>query len=144
MNRQGIIPRFVLLFFLVVLAVVLANCTKDQLQPESSEVEMRSIRAEEKQTQKLMTQLELQSELMGYADRFATILSQGFEDFDALQPTPRQRYVVLGDFVYASRSRLLASGPRPIRAGCSRCFTSGCATFLTKKLTSSLLRQIKF
>ena len=40
----------------------------------------------DKQKDYVMTEIELQSELMSYADRFASILAQSFEDFDALGP----------------------------------------------------------
>ena len=45
----------------------------------------------DKQKEYVMTEIELQSELMSYADRFASIMAQSFEDFDALKPSPEAR-----------------------------------------------------
>ena len=38
-----------------------------------------------------MTEVELQSELMSYADRFASIITQALEDFETLNPKPQAR-----------------------------------------------------
>ena len=35
----------------------------------------------------VMTEIELQSELMSYADRFVSIMAQALEDFEALNPS---------------------------------------------------------
>jgi len=59
-----------------------------------------------------MTEVELQSDLMSYADRFASILIQAFEDFDAQGPTLKARRFVLEDVVYSLSSVL---PPRLIR-----------------------------
>jgi len=62
----------------------------------------------------VMTEVELQSELMSYADRFASIISQAFEDFDALKPKPEARQVLLGDLVYSlSAVYTIAAEPNP-------------------------------
>ena len=39
----------------------------------------------------VMTEIELQSELMSYADRFASIITQSLEDFENLKPSPTAR-----------------------------------------------------
>ena len=62
----------------------------------------------------VMTEVELQSELMSYADRFASILAQSFEDFDALSPSPESRRFVLDDMVHAIASAFTtAAEPNP-------------------------------
>jgi hypothetical protein len=62
----------------------------------------------------VMTEIELQSELMSYADRFASILAQSFEDFDALSPSPESRRFVLDDMVHAISSAFTtAAEPNP-------------------------------
>jgi hypothetical protein len=62
----------------------------------------------------VMTEIELQSELMSYADRFASILAQSFEDFDALGPSPESRRFVLDDMVHAVSSAFTtAAEPNP-------------------------------
>ena len=62
----------------------------------------------------VMTEIELQSELMSYADRFASILAQSFEDFDGLTPSPEARRFVLDDMVHAIASAFTtAAEPNP-------------------------------
>jgi hypothetical protein len=62
----------------------------------------------------VMTEIELQSELMSYADRFASILAQSFEDFHALGPSPESRRFVLDDMVHAISSAFTtAAEPNP-------------------------------
>ena len=62
----------------------------------------------------VMTEIELQSELMSYADRFASIISQAFEDFDALKPEPEARQVIMGDLVFSlSAVYTIAAEPNP-------------------------------
>jgi len=62
----------------------------------------------------VMTEVELQSELMSYADRFASIISQAFEDFDALKPAADARQVILGDLVFSlSAVYSIAAEPNP-------------------------------
>jgi hypothetical protein len=67
-----------------------------------------------KKTEYVMTEIELQSELMSYADRFATIMAQSFEDFDAQKPSPEARRYVLDDMVYSSAAAFTtAAEPNP-------------------------------
>jgi len=62
----------------------------------------------------VMTEVELQSELMSYADRFASIMSQAFEDFDALKPRFQTRNFILNDLTYSqSAVSTIAAEPNP-------------------------------
>ena len=62
----------------------------------------------------VMTEIELQSELMSYADRFASIITQSFEDYENLKPTPQARQFVLSDLVYSISSvYTIAAEPNP-------------------------------
>ena len=62
----------------------------------------------------VMTEVELQSELMSYADRFASIMTQAMEDFETLNPKSRARQVILGDLVYSISSvYTIAAEPNP-------------------------------
>jgi hypothetical protein len=62
----------------------------------------------------VMTEVELQSELMNYADRFASIISQSFEDFEASRPSPQVRQFILSDLVYSLSSvYTIAAEPNP-------------------------------
>jgi hypothetical protein len=68
----------------------------------------------DKKNDYVMTEVELQSELMSYADRFASIISQAFEDFDALKPKSDVRQVILGDLAYSlSAVYTIAAEPNP-------------------------------
>jgi len=61
-----------------------------------------------------MTEIELQSELMSYADRFASRLIQAFEDFDALSPSPESRRFVQDDIVHIiTAAYTTAAEPNP-------------------------------
>ena len=62
----------------------------------------------------VMTEVELQSELMSYADRFASIITQAMEDFETLNPKPQARQVILSDLVYSmSAVYTIAAEPNP-------------------------------
>jgi hypothetical protein len=62
----------------------------------------------------VMTEVELQSELMSYADRFASIITQALEDFETLNPKPQARQVILSDLVYSISSMYtIAAEPNP-------------------------------
>lgn len=62
----------------------------------------------------VMTEIELQSELMGFADRFATFMLQAIDDFQTDQPLPDQRRIVLGDTVLTIASvYTIAAEPNP-------------------------------
>ncbi len=52
----------------------------------------------------VMTEAELQSRVMGFTDRFAAIISQALEDYDAQSPPPENRRIVVGDTAYALAS----------------------------------------
>ena len=56
---------------------------------------------------KIVDEAELQLRLMGFADRFAAYISQGFEDFDTTSPPLEKRRIVLGDSVYAMYSAFI-------------------------------------
>ena len=62
----------------------------------------------------VMTEIQLQSWLMSFSDRFATVLINSFERFEELGSTPKIRRYVLRDTVYAIASALtIASEPNP-------------------------------
>jgi hypothetical protein len=62
----------------------------------------------------VMTEVELQSELMSYADRFASIITQALEDFETLNPNPQARQFILSDLVYSlSAVYTIAAEPNP-------------------------------
>ena len=62
----------------------------------------------------VMTEVELQSELMSYADRFASIITQSFENFETLKPRPQARKFIFQDLVYSITSvYTIAAEPNP-------------------------------
>jgi len=62
----------------------------------------------------VMTEVELQSELMSYADRFASIITQALEDYETLNPPPQARQIILSDLVYSLSSvYTVAAEPNP-------------------------------
>jgi len=74
----------------------------------------------DKQKDYVMTEIELQSELMSYADRFASIITQALEDFETLNPQPQARQFILSDLVYSLSSvYTIAAEPK------SACGTAG-------------------
>ena len=61
-----------------------------------------------------ITMLQLQSEIMSFADRFTAILWQAYEDFESQGPAQRARNIALGDTVYSMSSAIvIASNPNP-------------------------------
>ena len=62
----------------------------------------------------VITEIELQSDLMNYADRFANILILAFKNFEALNPTPEARHAIMGDTLYnLSAIFTIAAEPNP-------------------------------
>jgi hypothetical protein len=61
-----------------------------------------------------MTEVVLQSELMSYADRFASLMTQAIEDFDTFKPDPETRHFIMGEGVYSiSAVYTIAAEPNP-------------------------------
>ena len=58
-------------------------------------------RSQKKEESYVMTEAELQAHVMGFADRFAAYISQGFETFDEQSPPLESRRIVQGDAVYS-------------------------------------------
>lgn len=50
----------------------------------------------------VVTEAELQLELMSYADRYAAVVAQVIDDIERLGPPPETRRVVLGDMVFSA------------------------------------------
>lgn len=62
----------------------------------------------------VMTEVALQSELMSYADRFASVMTQAVEDFDTFKPDPETRHFIMADGVYSiSAVYTIAAEPNP-------------------------------
>ena len=52
----------------------------------------------------VLTEAELQLELMSFADRYASVVVQALEDVERKGPPPETRRALLGDAVYQKRS----------------------------------------
>ena len=62
----------------------------------------------------VMSEAELQSKLMNYADRFASIIVQALEDYETTNPTPQARQFIQSDVVFSLTSMYtIAAGPNP-------------------------------
>ena len=62
----------------------------------------------------VMSELELQSNLMSFADRSASVLIAALEEFDAQGPTPEARKFVMSDISYTlSATYTIAAEPNP-------------------------------
>jgi hypothetical protein len=62
----------------------------------------------------VMTTIELQSELMSYADRFASIMFNAFDNFNARDPSLEARFFVQGDMIYSTSAAFtIAALPNP-------------------------------
>ena len=94
---------FVLFFFTGVVFVFVSDvCYAAKKKPKKEE------------NAYVMTAIELQSELMSYADRFGMIMFNAFYNFDAMGPSPEARYIVQGDLVYSLASvYTIAAQPNP-------------------------------
>ena len=70
--------------------------------------------AKKKKKETVLTIIELQSMLMGYADQFNNTLFDAFLQFDQLNPSPNARLYILNDMVYTQASMFtLAAEPNP-------------------------------
>jgi hypothetical protein len=114
MDRHGIVfRRFFILYVAFWLAAV-PSCAPVQTKSARAAAETTSNSEEKKQSPHQMTEAELQSEVMSFADRFATILAQSSDTFEGRAPTFRARYIVLGDTVYSQAAAFtIAGGPNP-------------------------------
>ena len=89
----------------LLLLTLLSGCTFRTAGPESSTVQFGVIRQEAgDDSRAIMTEAELQSQVMSYADRFASYILQSYEDFDVLAPPLEQRRVILRNAVFSVSS----------------------------------------
>ena len=114
MSQEGFVIRRVFLLCVAFLFAVAIGCAPVQTKSARAAAETTSNSEEKKQSPHQMTEAELQSEVMSFADRFATILAQSYDTFEGRAPTFRARYIALGDTVYASMAALTIAGePNP-------------------------------
>ena len=62
----------------------------------------------------VVTEAELQLELMSYADRYAAVVAQVIDDVERLGPPPETRRAIVGDLVYSAAAAFtIAADPEP-------------------------------
>jgi hypothetical protein len=62
----------------------------------------------------VVTEAELQLELMSYADRYAAVVVQALEDVERMGPPPETRRAILGDAVFSAAAAFtIAADPDP-------------------------------
>jgi len=114
MNQEGFVIRQIFLLWVAFLLAAAIGCAPVQTMPAKAAEETSSTSEEKRQSPHQMTEAELQSEVMSFADRFATILAQSFDDFEERAPTFRARYIALGDTIYSQAAAFtIAGGPNP-------------------------------
>jgi hypothetical protein len=98
--KQSIL--FLPIFLFPILISAVSGCAIKTTSPKTRTVEITSIREEVKEdSRKIMTEAELQSQVMSFADRFASRILQGYEDFDELSPPFEQRRIIERNAVYS-------------------------------------------
>ena len=61
-----------------------------------------------------MTEVEFQSELMNFSDRFASLITGRFENYETTKPPPQARQFIRNDLVFSMSSMYTtATGPNP-------------------------------
>ena len=62
----------------------------------------------------VVTEAELQLDLMSYADRYASVAAQAIDDVERMGPPPETRRAILGDLVYSTAAAFtIAADPDP-------------------------------
>jgi len=114
MNRDGIVVRRIFLIYVAFWLAAVPSCAPVQTKSARAAAQTKSNSEKKKQSSHQMTEAELQSEVMSFADRFATILAQSSDNFEGRAPTFRARYIVLADTVYSQAAAFtIAGGPNP-------------------------------
>ena len=114
MNRDGIVVRRIFILYVAFWLAAVPSCAPVQTKSARAAAETKSNSEKKKQSSHQMTEAELQSEVMSFADRFATILAQSSDDFEGRAPTFRARYIVLADTVYSQAAAFTIAGePNP-------------------------------
>jgi hypothetical protein len=90
------------------------RCNRLTLFPEVTAQDWSRSKKEKKKEDPRITEAELQSQVMGFADRFAVILSQSFEDFKKNAPSPKAQLTAHDDLAYSMASVFtIAANPNP-------------------------------
>ena len=94
---------FLFRVILLLVAAILLSASSDVAAEE-----------DEKRGSKKLTPVELQSKLMSFSDRFATIMDESFLKFAALNPTQKARLQVRTVTIYSTLAALtIAAAPNP-------------------------------
>lgn len=113
--KPGILMLFLSSITTKVMVVVIAfGLGTVTLSPEVTAQIWSGSKKEKKKEEPRITEAELQSQVMGFADRFAVIMSQSFEDFKMNAPSPNAQLIAHDDLTYSMASVFtIAAGPNP-------------------------------
>ena len=100
MREKRFFAELVLCVAAVVLLFTAAGCAPAQTKPTSTPEQERSRSQGGQEGQGRMTEVELQSQLMSFADRFTALVADGFLDYEATSPSAEHRRAVLLYIVY--------------------------------------------
>jgi len=112
MRTNVIIVRFVMI-------MIVSLCFMGQTAFSNDVIRSKKVpgqaKAEKKEVMSYaMTEMELQLNIMGFADRFATIMTVAVEDFNDLSPSLESRRLVYSDAAYATAAAFTtAAAPDP-------------------------------
>ena len=100
MSEKRFFAGLILSLAVVVLLFTTAGCAPVQTKPTSAPAQERSRSQGGQEGQARMTEVELQSQLMSFADRFTALVADGFLDYEATSPSAEHRRAVLLYIVY--------------------------------------------
>jgi hypothetical protein len=114
MNQEKFVIRRLFLLWVALLLAAATGCAPVQAKSTKAAAETTSISEEKRQSPSQMTEAELQSALMSFADRYAETLFQAFDYFEPQAPTSKARLIVLSDTIYSSTATFtIAAEPNP-------------------------------
>ena len=102
MNELGIVVRRILLITVAFSLAAILSCAPVQTKSANAAAKTKSNSEKKKQSSGQMTEAELQSALMSFADRYAETIFQAFEYFEPQAPTAKARLLVLSDAIYST------------------------------------------
>lgn len=96
------IINFLALFGGMLLLMLISGCVSRNADTEPAVVQIDTIRAQPRDAdQHVMTEIELQAQVMRFADRFASHVMQGYEAYEKSKPSVEQRRTILRNAVFS-------------------------------------------
>ncbi|UCG11257.1 MAG: hypothetical protein JSU72_11940 [Deltaproteobacteria bacterium] len=94
MSQQRLLAKPVLVFCLAISLVLAAGCATTQPKTSSRPASTESSQKGETEGTARMSEAELQSQVMSFADRFVAIMENAFAEFEDTSPSPESRRAV--------------------------------------------------